>query len=92
MELFFKWIEQQLRIKRFFGTSKNVVKSQVWIAMGTYVLVGIVRKRLNLDLSLHATRQILSLTLFEKVTVIQLLTDIALGEENPDADNQLMLL
>ena len=74
------------------GASRSVGKSQVWIAIDTYVLVVIIRKRLDLVLSLHAMILILSVTLFEKVLVIQLLTDIALGEENPDTDNQLMLL
>jgi hypothetical protein len=91
-QLFFKWIKQHLRIKRFFGTSENAVKSQVWIAVATYVLVAIVRKRLKLDLSLHAMLQILSVTPFEKIPLIQLFSDI---EEDPkmtrDA-NQLILL
>jgi len=92
VELFFKWIKQHLRIKRFFGTSENAVKSQVWIAVATYVLVAIVRKRLKLDLSLHTMLQILSVTPFEKIPLIQLFSDI---EEDPkmthDA-NQLILL
>jgi hypothetical protein len=92
VELFFKWIKQHLRIKRFFGTSENAVKSQVWIAVATYVLVAIVRKRLKLDLSLHAMLQVLSVTPFEKIPLIQLFSDI---EEEPkmthDA-NQLILL
>jgi hypothetical protein len=66
VELFFKWIKQHLRIKRFFGTSENAVKSQVWIAVATYVLVAIARKRLKLDLSLHTMLQVLSVTPFEK--------------------------
>jgi len=92
VELFFKWIKQHLRIKRFFGTSENAVKTQVWIAVAVYVLVAIVRKRLNLDLSLHAMLQILSVTPFEKVPMFQLLTDSAIAE-NLNADpNQLNLL
>ncbi len=90
--LFFKWIKQHLRIKRFFGTSENAVKSQVWIAVATYVLVAIVRKRLKLDLSLHTMLQVLSVTPFEKIPLIQLFSDI---EENPEvttAANQLILL
>lgn len=67
VELFFKWIKQHLRIKKFYGNSENAVKSQIWIAMSVYVLVAIVRKRLNLDASLHTLLQILSLTLFEKM-------------------------
>ena len=75
VELFFKWIKQHLRIKRFFGTSENAVKTQVWIAVAVYVLVAIVRKRLNLELSLHEMLQILSVTPFEKIPpMIQLLT------------------
>jgi Domain of unknown function (DUF4372)/Transposase DDE domain len=71
VELFFKWIKQHLRIKRFYGTSENAVKSQIWIAVSTYVLVAIVRKRLNLDASLYTLLQILSLTLFEKMPLQQ---------------------
>ena len=66
VELFFKWIKQHQRIKRFFGTSENAVKSQIWIAVSVYVLVAIVKKRLNLDASLYTLLQILSLTSFEK--------------------------
>jgi IS4 transposase len=92
VELFFKWIKQHLRIKRFFGTSENAVKSQIWIAVAVYVLVAIVRKRLNLELSLHEMLQILSVTPFEKTPMIQLLTYSA-NEENFNADpNQLILL
>ena len=75
VELFFNWIKQHLRIKRFFGTSENAVKSQNWIAVAVYVLVAIIKERLNLDLSLHAMLQILSVTPFEKVPLTQLLTD-----------------
>ena len=92
VELFFKWIKQHLRIKRFFGTSENAVKSQVWIAVATYVLVAIVRKRLKLELSLHTMLQVLSVTPFEKIPLIQLFSDI---EENPNMPrdaNQLILL
>ncbi len=92
VELFFKWIKQHLRIKRFFGISENAVKSQVWIAVATYVLVAIVKKQLNLDLSLHAMLQILSVTPFEKVTLDQLLTDMAPPEESTMNTNQLILL
>ena len=76
VELFFKWIKQHLRIKRFFGTSENAVKSQVWIAVATYVLVAIARKRLKLDLSLHTMLQVLSVTPFEKIPLFQLFSDI----------------
>ena len=92
VELFFKWIKQHLRIKRFFGTSQNAVKSQVWIAVATYVLVAIVRKRLKLDLSLHTMLQVLSVTPFEKIPLIQLLSDIEENPEMTNAANQLILL
>jgi IS4 transposase len=74
VELFFKWIKQHLRIKTFFGTSENTVKSQIWIAVCTYVLVAIVRKRLKLEASMHEMLQILSLSPFEKTSLDQLLT------------------
>jgi len=73
VELFFKWIKQHLRIKRFFGTSENAVKTQIWIAVSVYVLVAIVKKRLNLDASLYTLLQILSVTLFEKIPLSQAL-------------------
>jgi hypothetical protein len=92
VELFFKWIKQHLRIKRFFGTSENAVKTQVWIAVAVYVLVAIVRKRLNLELSLHEMLQILSITPFEKIPMIQLLTYSATDEDIHDNPNQLILL
>jgi hypothetical protein len=91
VELFFKWIKQHLRIKRFFGTSENAVKSQVWIAVAVYVLVAIVRKRLDLDLSLHSMLQILSVTPFEKVPLGQLLTDIEVADDSSHNANQLNL-
>jgi hypothetical protein len=92
VELFFKWIKQHLRIKRFFGTSENAVKTQIWSAVATYVLVAIVKKRLNLDLSLHAMLQILSVTPFENTPLIQLLTDSTMVENMADSGNQLILL
>ena len=92
VELFFKWIKQHLRIKRFFGTSENAVKSQVWIAVATYVLVAIVKKQLHLDLSLHAMLQILSVTPFEKVPLLQLLTDTTPMQETAIPGNQMILL
>lgn len=92
VELFFKWIKQHLRIKRFFGNSENAVKTQVWIAVTTYVLVAIVRKRLDLPLSLHSMLQILSVTPFEKLPLRQLLIKSA-EHQNQDFDpNQLSLL
>ena len=74
VEIFFKWIKQHLRIKRFYGTSENAVKTQVWIAISTYVLVAIMKKRLKIDLSLYTILQILSITLFEKMSILQALT------------------
>ena len=75
IELFFKWMKQHLRIKAFYGTSENSVKTQIWIAISVYVLVAIIKKRLNLDLSLYTILQILSITLFEKVSILQVLTN-----------------
>ncbi|MGH8135832.1 MAG: IS4 family transposase, partial [Steroidobacteraceae bacterium] len=92
VELFFKWIKQHLRIKRFFGTSENAVKSQVWIAVATYVLVAILKKRLQLDLSLHAMLQILSVTPFEKIPLIQLFSEAAPDPNMLHTGNQLILL
>lgn len=92
VELFFKWIKQHLRIKRFFGTSENAVKSQVWIAVATYVLVAIVRKRLNVDLSLHSMLQILSVTPFEKTPLFQLFSEAPPDDKRFNSDNQLILL
>jgi hypothetical protein len=74
IELFFKWIKQHLRIKAFYGTSENAVKTQIWTAISVYVLVAIVKKRLNLDLSLYTILQILSVSLFEKTPILQALT------------------
>src|SRR5437867_91531 len=91
VELFFKWIKQHLRIKRFFGTSENAVKSQIWIAVSVYVLVAIVKKRLNLKPSLFQLLQVLSLTMFERTPLDQLLTFSAIGEETPSTSNQLTL-
>lgn len=91
VELFFKWIKQNLRIKRFFGTSENAVKTQIWIAVSVYVLVAIIKKQLRLDASLHTLLQILSVTLFEKLQLPEALT-ILRHEENLDArHNQLIL-
>jgi hypothetical protein len=75
VELFFKWIKQHLRIKSFFGTSINAVKTQIWIAITVYVLIAIVKKRLGLDISLYTFLQILSVTAFEKVDILQLVTE-----------------
>ena len=91
VELFFKWVKQHLRIQRFYGTSENAVKSQIWIAVSVYVLVAIVKKRLNLDASLYTLLQILSVTLFEKMPIQQALQGIGGPPENTDFSNQLNL-
>jgi hypothetical protein len=91
VELFFKWIKQHLRIKAFYGTTENAVKSQIWIAISVYVLVAIVKKRLKLDRSLYAILQILSVTLFEKTPISQALSNIDYDETEADEDNQLTL-
>ena len=91
VELFFKWIKQHLRIKAFYGTSLNAVKTQIWIAISVYVLVAILKKRLRLDSSLYTILQILSLTLFEKTQVIKVLTDTDHSFQTDDACNQLNL-
>ena len=91
VELFFKWIKQHLRIKAFYGTSENAVKTQIWIAVSVYVLVAIVRKRLALGASLYQILQILSVTLFEKTPILQALQAFDSQEELPDPGNQLIL-
>lgn len=91
IELFFKWIKQHLRIKSFFGTSENAVKTQVWIAVSAYVLVAIVKKRLNLTASLYEILQILSLTMFEQMPLHQLLTKTVGDHNSLDTANQLNL-
>ena len=91
VELLFKWIKQHLRIKAFFGTSENAVKSQIWIAVCTCVLVTILRKRLKLEASMHGILQIPSLTLFEKTPLDQLLTFAVEGAEPPDDANRMIL-
>jgi transposase len=91
VELFFKWIKQHLRIKAFFGTSQNAVKTQIWIAVSVYVLVAIVRKRMSLESSLYQILQILSLTLFEKTPILQALQASDFQEESLDPSNQLNL-
>jgi hypothetical protein len=91
IELFFKWIKQHLRIKAFFGTTENAVKTQIWIAVSVYVLIAIVKKRLNLSASLYQLLQILSLTLFERDPIIQLLTRCNPINESVNHQNQLSL-
>jgi hypothetical protein len=91
VELFFKWIKQHLRIKAFFGTSENAVKTQVWIAISVYVLVAIIKKRLNLDLSLYTILQILSVSLFEKMPILWALEEANSQIEEGQIANQLEL-
>ena len=91
VELFFKWIKQHLRIKRFFGTSENAVKTQIWIAVSVYVLVAIVKKRLTLDASLYTLLQILSVTLFEKIPIDQALAGDDPKDDTSQITNQLNL-
>ena len=91
VELFFKWIKQHLRLKAFYGTSENAVKTQIWIAVSVYVLVAIVRKRLALGASLYQILQILSVTLFEKTPILQALRASDSENDSPDAGNQLIL-
>jgi hypothetical protein len=91
VELFFKWIKQNLRIKNFYGTSQNAVKTQIWIAISVYVLVAILKKRLNIPISLYTILQILSVTVFERIPLLQLFADTTLVEEIADSQNQLNL-
>ena len=91
VELFFKWIKQHLRIKAFYGTSENAVKTQIWIAVSVYVLVAIVSKRLALGASLYQILQILSVTLFEKTPILQALQASDSENDLPDTGNQLNL-
>jgi len=92
VELFFKWVKQHLRIKRFYGTSENAVKTQIWTAVAVYVLVAIVKKQLHLDASLYTLLQILSVTLFEKMPLQQALIEPARQPNDPANANQLNLL
>ncbi len=91
IELFFKWIKQHLRIKRFFGTSSNSVKTQVWIAVAVYVLIAIIKKKLGLKQSLYTILQILSVTLFEKVSILNLFSNCEDVPELHDSSKQLNL-
>ncbi len=89
VELFFRWIKQHLRIKAFYGTSENAVKTQAWVAVSIYVLVAIVKKQLGLDLSLYKILQILSVTVFEKTPILQGFSSF--GDELPDAESSMQL-
>ena len=91
VELFFKWIKQHLRIKSFYGTTDNAVKTQIWIAVSVYVQIAIIKKRLNLDASLYTILQILSVTIFENIPLDQLLMDNEFTQDNADSPNQLIL-
>lgn len=91
IELFFKWIKQHLRIKAFYGTSENAVKTQIWIAISVYVLVAIVKKLLKLDRSLYVILQILSVTLFEKTPIVQVLSYAELNRSGSSMHNQMNL-
>ena len=91
VELFFKWIKQHLRIKRFYGTSENAVKTQIWIAVSVYVLVAIIRKRLGLTASLYEMLQILSLTMFERMPINSMLSRDPIPPLDATLDNQLKL-
>jgi hypothetical protein len=91
VELFFKWIKQHLRIKAFYGTSENAVKTQIWIAVSIYLLVAIVRKRLGLAASLYQTLQIVSITLFEKTPILCALQTPEADAEFAESVNQLIL-
>lgn len=91
IELFFKWIKQHLRIKSFFGTSENAIKTQIWIAISVYVLVAIIKKRLKLDLELYIILQILSVSAFEKIDLSRLLNDSNYKEQTNDNCKQLLL-
>lgn len=91
IELFFKWIKQHLRIKSFYGTSENAVKTQIWIAVATYVLVAIIKKELRIERSLYQILQVLSLTLFEKTPIITVFEDPPSHSPTPYSPNQLSL-
>ena len=91
VELFFKWIKQHLRIKAFYGTSENAVKTQIWTAASIYVLVAIIRKRLKLDVSLYTLMQVISVTVFEKASIESMILQTVDSSEVAMDDNQLNL-
>jgi transposase len=91
IEIFFKWIKQNLKIKSFYGTSLNAVKTQIWIAISVYILIAIIKKKLNLNISLYTFMQILSVNIFEKVSILQLVTDNGYTIINTSPSNQLNL-
>jgi hypothetical protein len=91
IELFFKWIKQHLRIERFYGLSENAVKTQVWIAISVYVLLAVVKKHLRLEHSLYTLSQILSVSLFEKTQLVQVLTTFEQQTDESSSTNQFSL-
>jgi len=91
IELFFKWIKQHLRIKSFYGTSQNAVKTQIWIAVSVYLLVAIVKKRLGIELSLYTIRQLLSVSILEKTPLVELFSQSNYTTLQPTCRNQLLL-
>jgi len=91
IELFFKWIKQNLRIKAFYGTSENAVKTQIWIAVSVYVLVAIIKKRLRIKRTLNEILQVLSITLFENDELLPLLTNFHLQNQEEASYKQLTL-
>ncbi len=91
IELFFKWIKQHLRIKAFYGTSDNAVKTQIWIAISVYVLMAILKKRLDLDQSLYTILQILSLIIIEQIPILTAFQEVSYKTEGGDSGNQLLL-
>ncbi len=91
MSFFFKWIKQHLRIKQFYGTSENAVKTQIWIAVSVYVLVAIVRKRLKLEASLYTLLQVISVTIFEKMPLLTAFSLEPNRSIDTGSDNQLNL-
>ncbi|HDH10852.1 MAG TPA: IS4 family transposase [Nitrospirae bacterium] len=91
VELFFKWIKQHLRIKKFCGTSENAVKTQIWISLSVYLLIAIIKKRLKIELSLYTILQILSVTVFERMPILQILTNSDYNFNEPLSHNQLNL-
>ena len=88
VELFFRWIKQNLRIKTFYGTSENAVKAQIWIAVSVYLLVAIMKKRLKIEASLYTILQVLSVNIFERMPLLQAVTDLDYIDETSDNNNQ----
>ena len=91
VELFFKWIKQNLRIKTFYGTSENAVKAQIWIAVSVYLIVAIMKTRLKIEASLYTILQVLSVNIFERISLLQILTELEYTSETNDKNNQLIL-